>query len=62
MPFGTGIWEVFFLALFLLAYSIPAYVIGRRRRIPNSGVAFDLLIFFLLFAILLGPFFGCFGL
>jgi len=40
MPFGTGIWEVLFLALFLLAYSIPAYVIGRRRRIPNSGVAF----------------------
>ena len=40
MPLGIGIWELLILALAFLVFGIPAYIVGKRSSVPDSGVAF----------------------
>jgi hypothetical protein len=40
MPLGIGIWEILLLALIVLIFSIPAYLIATRSGIADAGLAF----------------------
>jgi len=40
VPLGIGIWELLILACAFLVFGVPAFVVGKRSRVPDPGIAF----------------------
>lgn len=38
--YGWSIWELTIVLIFWLAFSIPGFIVARRRHVPYSGIAF----------------------